>query len=56
MNTEADRMRGIDDESAMRHMLRLVLEKAGYRVDEAEELVAKYRALDKEGKLTRLKD
>ena len=26
----------IDDESSMRHMLRLVLEKNGYRVEEAE--------------------
>ena len=36
MKSEADRVLVIDDESSMRHMLRLVLEKEGYQVTEAE--------------------
>ena len=36
MALEMKRVLVIDDEASMRHMLRLVLEREGYQVDEAD--------------------
>jgi DNA-binding NtrC family response regulator len=48
MADESRRILVIDDESAMRHMLRMVLERAGYQVDEAETAVRGLEALSRD--------
>jgi DNA-binding NtrC family response regulator len=48
MKPEMNRVLVIDDEDAMRHMLRLVLEKEGYRVSEAGDGGAGLRLLEAE--------
>ncbi len=48
MKPEPNRVLVIDDEAAMRHMLRLVLEKEGYRVSEAGDGASGLRLLETE--------
>jgi two-component system response regulator AtoC len=48
MKPEPNRILVIDDEAAMRHMLRLVLEKEGYRVFEAGDGGSGLRLLEAE--------